>query len=116
MTGVLVPNITAVLMKRATLNAMYDTGRIGMACKIYKNLRGDFPEALTELFPEILEEIPVDPFTGGQLIYKKEDSGFIVYSVGSILKDDQGRGTWQIASLVSEKDDDWAWKEDAITN
>lgn len=30
----------------------------------------------------------------------------IVYSVGSNQKDDNGRGTWEITSIVMEKDDD----------
>ena len=111
MVGALVPNVTSVLFKRATLDAMFDTARIGIACKIYGKLHGDFPEDLAKLSPEILEEIPVDPFTGHPFIYKEQDSGFIVYSVGSNLKDDEGRGTWKIVSLVMEKDDDWAWKE-----
>jgi hypothetical protein len=114
MAGALVPNVVTVLFKRATLDAVFDTARIGIACKIYKNLHGDFPEDLAKLSPEILKKVPVDPFTGHPFIYKKQDSGFIVYSVGSNLKDDQGRGTWKIVSLVMEKDDDWAWKEVVI--
>ena len=111
MAGVLIPNAVTVMFKRATLDAVFETARIGMACKIYKNLHGDFPEDLAELAPEILGTIPVDPFTGHPYIYKRQDSGFIVYSIGSNLKDDGGRGTWRITSLVMEKDDDWAWKE-----
>ena len=111
MTGALLPNVVTVLFKRATLEAMFETARVGIACKIYKNMYGNFPEDLTELSPEILEEVPVDPFTGHPLIYKKQDLGIIVYSVGSNLKDDGGNGTWLITSLVMEKDDDWAWKE-----
>jgi len=113
MAGLFLPNAITVLFKRATLEAMFETARIGIACKIYKNMHGNFPEDLSELAPEILEEVPVDPFTGNSMIYKKQDSGIIVYSIGSNLKDDGGKGTWQITSLVMEKDDDWAWKESA---
>jgi len=111
MAGAFLPNIVTVLFKRATLEAMFETTRVGIACKIYKNLHGDFPEKLSELAPEILEKIPVDSFTGHSLIYKKQDSGIMIYSVGSNLKDDGGNGTWRITSLVMEKDDDWTWKE-----
>lgn len=111
MAGLFLPNAITVLFKRATLESMFETARVGIACKIYKNIHGDFPEDLAELAPEILEKIPVDPFTGNPLIYKKNDSGIIVYSLGSNLKDDDGNGTWQITSLVMEKADDWAWKE-----
>jgi hypothetical protein len=112
MTGALLPNVVTVLFKRATLEAMFETARVGIACKIYKNLHGDFPESLSELAPEILDKISVDPFTGHSLIYKKRDSGIMIYSVGSNLRDDGGKGTWQITSLVMEKDDDWTWKEE----
>jgi len=111
MAGALVPNVVTVLFKRATLDAVFDTARIGIACKIYKNLNGDFPRELTELSPDILEKVPVDPFTGHSFIYQKQDSGFKVYSIGNNLKDDGGKGTWKIVSLVAEKDDDWAWNE-----
>jgi hypothetical protein len=111
MAGSFLPNAVTVLFKRATLNAMFETARVGIACKIYKNMHGDFPDDLTELSPEILEEISADPFTGHPLIYKKQESGIVVYSVGSNLKDDGGNGTWRITSLVMEKDDDWTWKE-----
>ena len=110
MVGALVPYVATVLFKRATLDAMFETGQIGMACKLFKNLNGDFTEELAELSPGILEKIPVDPFTGQSFVYKKQNSGFIVYSIGSNLKDDKGRGTWEITSLVMEKDDDWSWK------
>ncbi len=114
MSRLFLPNAVTVLFKRATLNAMFETARVGMACKVYKNMHGDFPEDLDELSPELLEDIPADPFTGDRLIYKKQDSGIIVYSVGSNLKDDGGKGTWRITSLVMEKDDDWAWKESTV--
>ncbi len=116
MAGALVPNIRATLLKIATLEAIYDTARIGIACKIYRNLNGDFPEDLAELSPEIIENIPTDPFTGHSYIYKKQGQGFIVYSVGSNLRDEEGRGTWRITQLVMEKDDDWAWKEEVKKN
>ncbi len=111
MSRLFLPNAVTVLFKRATLEAMFDTARVGMACKIYKNMHGDFPEDLAELSPELLEDIQADPFTGHPLIYKKQDSGIVIYSVGSNLRDDGGNGTWRITSLVMEKDDDWAWKE-----
>ena len=58
-----------------------------------------------------LRRIPVDPFTGNPFVYKLKEDGFIVYSVGSNEKDDEGRGTFQITKLVMEKDDDWPWRE-----
>ena len=98
-------------LKTATLEAMLQTSRIGMACKIFKNQHGVFPENIIDLTPNILEAEPLDPFTGKSYIYKKHDAGFIVYSVGSNQKDEDGRGTLRITSLIMEKNDDWSWKE-----
>jgi len=66
---------------------------------------------ISDLAPDILPEVPLDPFTGKPYIYRLEDEGFIVYSVGSNQKDDNGRGTWEITSIVMEKDDDVTWRE-----
>jgi len=61
--------------------------------------------------PDILSEVPTDPFSGNPLIYRKTPSGFIVYSVGSNGKDDGGRETREITRIIAEKDDDWVWYE-----
>jgi len=61
--------------------------------------------------PDILSEVPTDPFSGNPLIYRKTPSGFIVYSVGLNGKDDGGRETREITIIVAEKDDDWVWYE-----
>ncbi len=72
--------------------------------------QGITPEYLQKLVPEFLGEIPLDPFTGEQLIYRKDDffetkpdyqefektthnlvKGFQVYSVMGDLTDNQGK-------------------------
>jgi hypothetical protein len=105
------PDMEAAFMKVATLDALILTARIGLACRIFKSRTGEYPDDLDALVPDILSELPVDPFTGKPLVYRREGKGFIVYSLGSNLKDDGGRNTWEITQMVMEKDDDWAWKE-----
>jgi len=99
------------MFKEARLEADLNVARIGIGCKIYKNYKGCFPAKISDLAPDILPEEPLDPFTGKPYIYRLEDDGFIVYSVGSNQKDDNGRGTWEITSIVMEKDDDVTWRE-----
>lgn len=106
-----IPNLVTVMFKEATLEAMILSAQIGIACKIYKNKNGEFPKDLLQLVPGILEKEPVDPFTGEAFVYHRQDSGFIVYSLGSNEKDNGGKGTWKVTSIVMEKDDDWAWRE-----
>ncbi|MFZ2055280.1 MAG: hypothetical protein WAU81_13925 [Candidatus Aminicenantales bacterium] len=97
-------------LKEATLEALMLATKAGLACKIFRNQTGRYPENLASLVPEILNEVPIDPFTGKPLVYRLQDDGVIIYSIGSNEKDDGGQGTWQITQLVMEKDDDWAWK------
>jgi hypothetical protein len=111
LSGGLFPNFSSAWLKEAILEAFMGTGQIALACKIYKNQEGHFPENIAELIPGILAEEPMDPFTGDPYIYKLHEDGFIVYSVGSNEKDDEGRATYQVTQLVMEKDDDWPWIE-----
>jgi hypothetical protein len=111
MAGMLFPNLEAAFLKEATLEAVLDSARLGIAGKIYKNARGNYPEQLSDLVPDILKALPLDPFTGKPFVFRRQDAGFIVYSLGSNLRDDEGRGTLNITQLVMEKDDDWFWKE-----
>jgi hypothetical protein len=100
-----------VFMKEATLEAMMLTTKAGLACKIYRNMNGRYPDHLEALVPSIVDELPVDPFTGKPLVYRFAGDEVLVYSVGSNGRDDGGRETYQITQLVMEKDDDWAWRE-----
>jgi len=101
-----------VFLKRAMLEASLSAARTGLACRAYKSRHGEYPENLEALVPGLLSEVPIDPFTGKPLIYRREGEGFIVYSLGSNEKDDGGRSTYMITQMVMEKDDDWTWKED----
>jgi hypothetical protein len=107
----LLANFSSILLKEAALEAVMGVDQIGLACKIYKNREGHFPEDIAALAPDILDEIQLDPFTGKPYVYRIQEGGFMVYSFGSNEKDDGGRGTFQFTKLVMEKDDDWTWRE-----
>jgi hypothetical protein len=108
--GFLAPDLSVLLIKEVGREADVAVARVGIACEIYRIQKGKFPEGLDQLAPDILKEIPVDPFTGKSLIYKKTERGFIIYSVGPNEKDDGGRGTWMPAQVILEKDDDIVWR------
>jgi len=111
-SGAVLSNSEAAFMKTATFEAVMLTTRTGIACRVFKARTGHYPGMLEELVSAgLLGAVPVDPFTGKPLIYKREGDGFVVYSLGSNLRDDGGRSTWEIKELVSDKDDDWAWRE-----
>jgi hypothetical protein len=106
----LVSETQGMFLKEAYLEAMMLTAKAGLACKIFKAKTGRYPENLGALVPEILPEVPIDPFTGKPLVYKIENGGLLIYSLGSNQKDDGGRSS-AITQLVMEKDDDWTWRE-----
>jgi len=110
-TGALVPNFESAYLKEAMLEATLLAARTGLACRLYKSREGGYPEGLSSLVPGVLGEVPIDPFTGKPLVYRREGEGFIVYSLGSNQKDDAGRSTYNITGLVMDKDDDWTWRE-----
>jgi hypothetical protein len=94
------------------LEAILQTTRTGLACRIFKSKNGRYPDDLEALVPAILPELPIDPFTGKPLIYKRNGEGFIAYSIGLNMKDEDGRETWLITEIPIKKDDDWSWKEE----
>jgi hypothetical protein len=112
LTGFLAGTFDTVFLKTGQLEAIMVVDRTALACRLYKSRSGRYPETMDELVPGLLTEVPLDPFTGKPLVYRREGEGFIVYSLGSNEKDDGGRSTYAITRLVMPKDDDWSWRED----
>ena len=57
----------------------------------YQKQQGRFPETLDVLVKDnLVNVIPIDPYSDKPLKYKKTDKGFILYSVGSDFIDDGG--------------------------
>ncbi len=53
--------------------------------------RKKYPGALADLVPKYLARVPVDVFGGQPVIYKKTDTGYLLYSVGANGIDDGGQ-------------------------
>jgi hypothetical protein len=62
-----------------------------LAVERHRLARGSLPESLGQLVPGYLAAVPVDPFDGLPLRFKRTDRGFVVYSVGEDSKDDGGK-------------------------
>jgi hypothetical protein len=48
------------------------------------------PLSLDALVPQYLAAVTVDPFSGAPLVYKPSASGYVLYSIDTNLKDDDG--------------------------
>lgn len=66
-----------------------------IALKRYELRHGTSPETLAALVPELLETVPVDLMDGQPLRYqRREEGGFLLYSVGCDGIDQGGDPTW----------------------
>ena len=74
----------------ATSHAWQRLGQVAVALRLYRHEHGRYPETLEELVPKYLPSLPVDPFDGKPLRYKRLAKGFKVWSVGWDMKDDGG--------------------------
>ncbi len=58
----------------------------------YEKEKGRYPVGLEELVEAgYLKELPMDPYSDGPMIYKRTDGGFLLYSFGMNLTDDEGK-------------------------
>ena len=64
--------------------------RTAVAVERYRLATGNLLGSLDELVPAYMEAVPIDPFDGQPLRYKKLEKGYVVYSVGLNLADDGG--------------------------
>ncbi len=65
--------------------------RINVALRLYRADHGQYPDELAALVPQYLKGLPPDPFSGRGFHYRREDDGWILYSVGPDQDDDGGR-------------------------
>ena len=65
--------------------------QIAFAMAAYRTEHGGYPEDLAKLVPKYLKAIPEDPFAEKPLRYKREGTGYVLYSVGPNGRDDDGR-------------------------
>jgi hypothetical protein len=90
--------------------------KLDFALAAYRADHGKYPKKLAELHPQYAPEIPKDIFTGGELIYRPSEKGFLLYSVGQNGKDDGGRGFYDRSNEGEIEDyDDLAVRVPAIS-
>ncbi|MFH1968924.1 MAG: hypothetical protein ABIJ53_01250 [Verrucomicrobiota bacterium] len=99
-----------IVTKKAEHDAIVDVARVGLALKLFEQKNGAYPDTLDKLATEFLDAIPVDPFTGKALIYRKADAGFILYSLGPNQQDDNGTPKPIGKNVTGSEPYDIAWK------
>lgn len=68
------------------------SARVAMAVERFRIERDRLPDTLDELVPAFVDAVPLDPFDGRRLRYRRTGNEFCVYSVGRNRADDGGCG------------------------
>lgn len=84
------PSAVGVVRWELTETARLATASCGLAVERYRLAHGALPETLRDLVPRYIPDVPLDPFDGKPLRYKRLERGYAVYSVGPDGNDDGG--------------------------
>lgn len=75
----------------ATALALVRTSDAALAIERYRRANGGaIPDSLSQLVPALLPSVPIDPFSGREIVYRRTPDGCVVYSLGVNQKDDGG--------------------------
>ena len=65
--------------------------RIALAIERFRrDHSGVLPRSLKELVPTYLSDVPMDPASGHEILYRQQAGAYVIYSVGVDGKDDRG--------------------------
>jgi hypothetical protein len=102
--NVLVQTIMEPYPRLVEADARAKTIRAGVtvvaAIETYRRENGAYPQSLDDLAPSVLTQLPADPFTGQPFHYTRKLDSYQLYSAGTNMRDDGGRG------------DPWIFKHD----
>ena len=115
-----VDSLTATVRKTMAAEASKRIVIAAIALKRFQLIHGKFPERLSELAPEFVASIPLDPVDGKPLRYHRNaDDTFLLYSVGEDNIDNGGDPNSTSASSSryfpwqGNKVRDWVWPQPA---
>jgi len=90
LTSIIAPVFQSVFAKTNSQVAGRELAKLAMGLELHKQRFGAYPEALAQL-KRLDWPMPDDPFTGQAFIYRRQEEGFLLYSVGPDGQDDGGR-------------------------
>jgi len=90
-TRLYTPRASKLLLLDIRYLAFLNAAQCALLVEQYRlDHEGQLPRELKELVPDYVETLPVDPYDGSSIKYKKIGDGYIVYSIGDDQKDDGG--------------------------
>ena len=86
--AMLLPSSQGVLKKKCNSQVSHRATILIAALQTFKKSAGRYPATLDALIPDIIPEVPLDPYDGQPMRYDRSKG--VVYSVGEDLKDSNG--------------------------
>ena len=79
-----------LLMRDAAI-AHLALAQAALGLQAYRATNGSYPASLDDLKAKLNWPLRTDPFSGEDLVYRREGNSFLLYSIGENLKDDGGK-------------------------
>jgi hypothetical protein len=93
LSWLLLPAVDKVAAADWRRKARLRSAAVGLACERFRRANNRWPNDLAEIPSTILPSIPLDPFDGQPLRYRRAVDGVVIYSVGPDRTDDSGNLT-----------------------
>lgn len=90
-TRMMIPALSSAYRASRQCEARRRALLTGIAVERYRQAHGRFPAQLSDLVPQFIDAVPLDPFDDQPLRYRTEDAGGIIYSLGADSIDNDGR-------------------------
>ncbi len=81
------PIYSSIFTRQSNHEVQIDLAKVAIALERYQK-RGRYPDALDALVPEYLSEVPIDQFSGEELVYSSSGGDYLLYSAGENGVDD----------------------------
>jgi hypothetical protein len=108
-----IPNFLKAIQNTARTQNSLNEARVACALERYKLAHGQYPDSLDALVPQFIEKIPSDVINAGELKYRRNNDGFVLYSVGWDEKDDGGDTMVMKDGRTDPASPDWVWEYSA---
>ncbi len=112
-SGIIAGVFSKAGVRRLEATARLGLGRWAMALQAFHGQTGVYPQTLMKVKPVGMgaPRLPLDPFTEMPYHYRREGSGFLLWSVGANRHDDDGKGRFnRTQRSKNESLDDLAWR------
>jgi len=93
---VLAPALSRVAELDLRFRVDIDMARTAVAIERFRLTEGDLPGDLATLVPDYLDQVPIDPFDGQPIRYRRTEPGYRLYSVFEDGEDHDGKGKDEI--------------------